>query len=113
MTRAKVLFIGLVVLALGGAGYLGFHALGVDGFTAGIAAQSLLVLIVVIWTGSYLVRVVTGRMTFMEQRRRYREVYDEKARDDLEARFDALSPDQQQALLERIAVEPDESAVDS
>ena len=79
MTRAKVLFIGLIVLALGGVGYLGFEALGIRGFSAGIAAQSLLVLIVVVWTGSYLFRVVTGQMTYMNQRRRYREVYDAKA----------------------------------
>ena len=113
LTRAKVLFIGLLVLALGGLGYVGFSAVGIDGFSAGIAAQSLLVLVVVLWTGSYLVRVVTGRMTFMEQRRRYREVYDEKARDDLEARFDALPPDQQQAVLKRIGMEAKESPVDS
>ena len=73
MTRAKVVLIGLIVLALGGVAYVGFEAVGVQGFSAGIAAQSLLVLIVVAWTGSYLFRVVT--MTFMEQRRRYREVY--------------------------------------
>ena len=85
--------IGLIVLALGGVGYLGFEALGIRGFSAGIAAQSLLVLIVVVWTGSYLFRVVTGQMTYMNQRRRYREVYDTKERADLQARFDALPED--------------------
>ena len=89
MTRGKVLLIGLIVLLLGGVGYVGFDALGLSGFSAGIAAQSLLVLIVV-WTGSYLFRVVTGQMTYMEQRRRYREVYDEQEADDLQKRFDAL-----------------------
>ena len=74
MTRGKVLLIGLIVLLLGGVGYVGFDALGLEGFSAGIAAQSLLVLIVVVWTGSYLFRVVTGQMTYMEQRRRYRGV---------------------------------------
>ena len=59
MTRGKVLLIGLGVLLLGGAGYVGFEAAGLEGFSAGIAAQAVLVLIVVVWTSSYLFRVVT------------------------------------------------------
>ena len=98
MTRGKVLLIGLIVLLLGGVGYVGFDALGLKGFSAGIAAQSLLVLIVVVWTGSYLFRVVSGQMTYMEQRRRYREVYDEQEAEDLQKRFDALPAEEQQAL---------------
>ena len=109
MTRGKVLLIGLAVLLLGGFGYLGFDAAGLEGFSAGIAAQAVLVLIVVVWTSSYLFRVVTGQMTDMEQRRRYREVYDEQETQDLEARFEALSPDEQQALLRKIGVEEKES----
>ena len=70
MTRGKVLLVGLAVLALGGVGYVAFDAAGFEGFSAGIAAQAVLVLIVMVWTGSYLFRVVTGRMTYMEQRRR-------------------------------------------
>ena len=37
--------------------------------------------------GVYLFRVITGQMTFMEQRRRYRDNHDEKAKQDLEDRF--------------------------
>ena len=113
MTRGKVLLIGLGVLLLGGAGYVGFEAAGLEGFSAGIAAQAVLVLIVVVWTSSYLFRVVTGQMTYMEQRRRYREVYDEQEAQDLEARFEALSPDEQQALLRKIGVDDQESAAGS
>ena len=105
MTRGKVLLIGLAVLLIGGLGQVGFQAAGFQGFSAGIAAQTLLVLIVVVWTGSYLFRVVTGQMTYMEQRRRYRGVYDEIAADAIQARFDALPVDEQQALLRRIGVE--------
>ena len=105
MTRGKVLLIGLAVLLLGGVGYLGFDAAGLEGFSAGIAAQAVLVLIVVVWTSSYLFRVVTGQMTYMEQRRRYREVYDEQETQDLEARFEALSPEEQQQLLRKIGME--------
>ena len=113
MTRGKVLLIGLGVLLLGGAGYVGFEAAGLEGFSAGIAAQSLLILIVLVWTGSYLFRVITGQMTFMEQRRRYRDVYDEKAKQDLEDRFNALPEAEQQELLRRLDLNGDASTSDS
>ena len=113
MTRGKVLLIGLAVLLLGGVGYFGFDAAGLEGFSAGIAAQAVLVLIVVIWTSSYLFRVVTGQMTYMQQRRRYREVYDEQEIQDLDARFEALSPDEQQALLRKIGVDDKETTAGS
>ena len=113
MTRGKVLLIGLGVLLLGGVGYVGFHAAGFEGFSAGIAAQAVLVLIVVVWTSSYLFRVVTGQMTYMQQRRRYREVYDEQEIQDLDARFEALSPDEQQALLRKIGVDDKETTAGS
>ncbi len=105
MTRGKVLLIGLAVLLLGGLGQVGFQAAGFEGFSAGIAAEALLVVIVVVWTSSYLFRVVTGQMTYMEQRRRYREVYDEQEADDLQKRFDALPPEEQQALLQKIGMD--------
>ena len=113
MTRGKVLLIGLGVLLLGGVGYVGFDAAGLEGFSAGIAAQAVLVLIVVVWTSSYLFRVVTGQMTYMEQRRRYREVYDEQETQDLEERFEALSPEEQQQLLRKIGMEEKESTTGS
>ena len=113
MTRGKVLLIGLGVLLLGGVGYVGFDAAGLEGFSAGIAAQAVLVLIVGVWTSSYLFRVVTGQMTYMEQRRRYREVYDEQETQDLEARFEALSPEEQQQLLRKIGMEEKESTTGS
>ena len=65
--------------------------------------------IVVGWTGSYLFRVVTGQMTYMQQRRRYRKEYDQLTTEQLQARFDALSPDEQQALLASLNLDPSES----
>ena len=118
MTRGKVLLIGLAVLLLGGLGQVGFQAAGFEGFSAGIAAQALLVVIVVVWTGTYLFRVVTGQMTYMDQRRRYREVYDKQEAEALQARFDALPEEEQQALLRKIGADApvvgdEESPVDS
>ena len=105
MTRGKVLLIGLAVLLLGGLGQVGFQAAGFEGFSAGIAAEALLVVIVVVWTSSYLFRVVTGQMTYMDQRRRYREVYDKQEAEALQARFDALPEEEQQALLRKIGAD--------
>ena len=105
MTRGKVLLIGLAVLLLGGLGQVGFQAAGFEGFSAGIAAESLLVVSVVVWTSSYLFRVVTGQMTYMDQRRRYREVYDKQEAEALQARFDALPEVEQQALLRKIGAD--------
>lgn len=105
MTRLNVLLIGLLVLVLGGVGYSAFSAVGFEDASAGIAAEAVLIVIVVVWTGSYLFRVVTGKMTYMEQRRRYRKGYDQLTDDELQARFDALSPEEQQALLEQLSPE--------
>ena len=105
MTRLNVLLIGLAVLVLGAIGYGAFTAVGFEDASAGIAAEAVLIVIVVVWTGSYLFRVVTGKMTYMEQRRRYREEYDEFTDAQLQERFDALSPDEQQALLKELSPE--------
>ena len=86
-------------------GYWLFQALGLEGFSAGIAAEALLVVVVVVWTSSYLFRVVTGRMTYMQQRRRYRSGYDQLTAQQLQERFDAMTPEQQQELMASIAEE--------
>ena len=105
ITRGKALLAGLAIFGIGGLGYWGFQAAGFEGFSAGIAAQALLVLIVLVWTGSYLFRVVTGNMTYMEQRRRYRSGYDAATDEELQKRFDALSPEEQEKLLQELAQE--------
>ena len=110
MTRGQSLLLGLGVFGLGGLGYALFKVSGLEGFSAGIAAEALLVLVVFGWTGSYLFRVVTGRMTYMEQRRRYRDAYDAVTDAELQKRFEALSPEQQEALLREVGQLPAEPA---
>jgi len=105
-TRGGALLVGAGVFAIGGLGYWAFQAAGFEGFSAGIAAQALLVAIVLVWTGSYLFRVVTGNMTYMEQCRRYRSAYDAATEQDLQERFEALSPAEQEALLREIGQLP-------
>ena len=99
MTNGKALLLALGVLGLGAAGYGLFQLGGFEGFSAGIAASALLMVLVLAWTGSYLFRVVTGQMTFIQQRRTYREAYDAFTTDALQRKFDALSPEEQERLL--------------
>jgi hypothetical protein len=98
VTRGQALLLGLLLLGLGAAGYGLFEASGFEAPSAGIATAVLLLLLVVGWTASYLVRVVSGRMTFSEQRRIYRAGYDAQTDAELLARFEAL-PEQDQARL--------------
>ncbi len=102
MTRAKVIQLGLIVFILGAMGYWAFRLFGFDGLSAGIAAEAILIVIVFGWTGSYLLRVITGKMTFMEQRKRYRKVYEELTTNQLQARFDSLSDEEQRELIEHL-----------
>jgi len=108
MTRGNALLLGLAALfALGGAGYGLLQRFGFQG------AQALLALIMLVWTGSYVLRVVSGRMTFMEQRRRYRAGYDAATDEALLRRFESLSPDEQKKLLEDVGQASDQTTVKS
>jgi hypothetical protein len=71
-------------------------------------------LLVLGWTGTYLARVVTGRMTFSEQRRIYRKTYDALTTAELQARFDALPAEEQARLLAELEGDPpDATTVDA
>ena len=76
MNRAQAILLGLGVFGLGGIGYALFQANGLEGFSAGIATSAVLTVLVLGLTGSYLFRALTGNMTYMQQRRSYREAYD-------------------------------------
>jgi len=103
MTRGQALLLGLLVLGLGAGGYGLFQVGGLTQPSAGIATSVLLLVVVVAWVSTYLVRVVSGRMTFSEQRRRYRAAYDAATDQELLARFDALPPKEQERLLAELA----------
>ena len=99
MTRANVLQIGLGVFALGAVGYFSFRFIGLEGQKAGIASEALLIFIVCVWTGTYLFRVFTGKMTFIEQRRRYREAYEKITSSELVSKFESLTDEEQNQLI--------------
>jgi hypothetical protein len=99
MTKGQAVLLGLAVLGLGAIGYGAFAATGFEGFSAGIAASALLMVLVVGWTATYLLRAVTGNMTYMQQRRTYRAAYDNFTSEELQRKFEALSPEEQERLL--------------
>ncbi len=105
MTRSQVFLVGLIVFALGGLGFEAFQLIGFESVSAGIAAQSILILIVFAWTVSYLFRVFTGKMTFMEQRKRYRKAYEELTDEKILARFESLSEEEKLELIKTGEIE--------
>ena len=105
LTRIKVIQLGLFALALAPVGFGIFRLLGLDPTSSGIAAQALLVVVVLGWTGSYLVRVFTGRMTFQEQRKRYMEVYEEVNANELQSQFNKLSEAEKTRLIKEMNID--------
>ena len=79
------------VLILGAFGYSAFLGLGLERASAGIAAEAVLVCLVLAWTSTYLLRVINGRMTYMEQRKRYRNIYDKLSAVQLQKQFVTVS----------------------
>ena len=105
MTRAKVFQIGLIVFVLGGLGYEMFQLLGFESISAGIATQSILILIIIAWTASYLFRVFSGNMTFMEQRKRYRDAYEKLTDEKIKEKFESMTEEEKLELLKTVEEE--------
>ena len=99
LTRANVVQIGLIIFVLGGLGYKAFELFGFESISAGIASQSILIFIVFSWTASYLFRVFSGNMTFMEQRKRYREAYEKLTDEKIIEKFESMTEKEKIELL--------------
>lgn len=91
MRRIDVIGIGLAVALVGGGLYVALQLLGLDGLSAGIWSQALMVAGLVGWLGSYLFRVVTRSMTLSQQLRDYEDAV-------LEKRLEELTPEELAAL---------------
>ena len=100
MTKSKVIQIGLFISLIGLISYEFAPQIGIDNITATNISSCILILIVITWVTSYVYRVVNGKMTFMEQRKRYRKEYEKVVNDKLESTFNALSKEEQQKLME-------------
>ena len=75
MTKGKVIQIVLFISLIGLISYKFKPQIGIDNFAANTLSSCILILIVITWVTSYVHRVVNGKMTFMEQRKRYRKEY--------------------------------------
>ena len=106
MTKGKVIQIGLFISLIGLISYKFAPYIGIDNFTATTISSCILILIVITWVTSYLNRVVNGKMTFMEQRKRYRREYEKIVNDKLETKFNALSKEEQEKLMEDLEKNP-------
>ena len=106
MTKGKVIQIGILVSLIGLISYRFAPQIGIDNFTGTTISSCILILIVITWVTSYINRVVTGKMTFMEQRKRYRKEYEKVVNDKLETKFNALSKKEQEKLMEDLEKNP-------
>ena len=106
MTKGKVIQIGLFISLIGLISYEFVPQIGIDNFTATTLSSCILIFIVITWVTSYVYRVVSGKMTFMEQRKRYRKEYEKVVNDKLETKFNSLSKEEQQKLMEDLEKNP-------
>ena len=106
MTKGKVIQIGIFVSLIGLISYQLVPQLSIDNITATTLSSCILFLIVITWVTSYVYRVVNGKMTFMEQRKRYRKEYEKVVNDKLETKFNSLSKEEQQKLMEDLEKNP-------
>ena len=106
MTKGKVIQIGILFSLIGLIIYEFSPQIGINNFTATTTSNFILILIVITWVTSYVYRVVNGKMTFMEQRRRYRKEYEKVVNDKLETKFNALSKEEQEKLMDDLEKNP-------
>ena len=106
MTKGKVIQIGIFLSLIGLLSYQSAPQLGIDNLTASTISSCILILIVITWVSSYVYRVVNGKMTFMEQRKRYRKEYEKVVNDKLETKFNALSKEEQEKLMKDLEKNP-------
>ena len=106
MTKGKVIQIGILLSLVGLISYKFAPQIGIDNFTSSTISSSILILIVITWVTSYVYRVVNGKMTFMEQRKRYRKEYEKVVNDKLETKFNALPKEEQEKLLDDLEKNP-------
>tara|TARA_B100000161_G_scaffold40822_1_gene24739 strand:+ start:18 stop:338 length:321 start_codon:yes stop_codon:yes gene_type:complete len=99
LTKGKVIQIGIFISILGFISYKLAPQVGIDNFTASTISSCILILIVITWVSSYVYRVVNGKMTFMEQRKRYRKKYEKVVNDKLEKKFNELPKEEQEKLI--------------
>jgi len=100
LTKGKVVQIGILISLIGLISYELAQQIGIDNFTSSTISSCVLIFVVITWVSSYVYRVINGKMTFMEQRKRYRKEYEKAVNDKLEGKFNSMSKEEQEKLME-------------
>ncbi|MEM9275129.1 MAG: DUF3007 family protein [Cyanobacteria bacterium P01_F01_bin.143] len=102
MRRIDAIAISFGIFAAGGIIFLFFNFAGLDGISAGIWSQTILVAGIIGWAMTYLFRVVTKDMTYNQQIKDYEDAVIQK-------RFEEMSPEELAKLQAEIAQEKKKS----
>ena len=102
MTKGKVLQIGLLISLIGLITYKLSPQVGFEYLTANMISSLILILIVILWVSSYIYRVINGKMTFMEQRKRYRKEYEKIMDEKLQTKFNSMTKEDQEKLIQEL-----------
>lgn len=102
MRRIDAIAIVLAVFLGGGLVFLVLQATGIDGISAGIWTQLLLVLGLIAWASTYLLRVLKKDMTYNQQLKDYQEAV-------LQKRLEEMSPEELAKLQAEIEQEQETS----
>ena len=95
MRRIDALGISLGIFVVAGLVYLALQLFGSDGINAGIWTQTALVIVLIGWSATYLVRVGTKNMTYNQQLKDYEEAVMLK-------RLEEMSPEELAQLQQEI-----------
>ena len=98
MRRIDVITVSLAIFVVGGLLYIVFQAIGLDGLSAGVWSQALLVIVVLAWTSSYLFRVANKDMTYNQQLKDYEDAV-------LQKRLEEMTPEELEKLQQEIEQE--------
>ena len=102
MTKGKVVQIGFLLSLIGFFSLKVLPLIGYTELTTSSVSNIFLILLIFLWVMSYVFRVMTGNMTFIEQRKRYRAKYEKIIDEKLKSKFNSLSSEEQEKLLEQI-----------
>ena len=98
MRSIDVITVSLAIFVGGGLLYIVFQAIGLDGLSAGVWSQALLVIVVLAWTSSYLFRVANKDMTYNQQLKDYEDAV-------LQKRLEEMTPEELEKLQQEIEQE--------
>ncbi len=106
MTKGKVIQLGILISLFGLISFKLAPYFGFNNFTISTISNFVLITIVMVWVSSYIYRVLNGKMTFMEQRKRYRKEYEKIMNDKLETKFNSMSKQEQEKLIQDLDKNP-------